>query len=181
MTKYPEIKTKPIPPEQKFDLIENRNRGILAEFIVKRALMIDSSTRLEWDSYDLIAVDNCKIEIKSAAYIQAWKQKKKSVISFDIAPKSSLQEDNSYSEHKTRHSEIYVFCLLDHCDQETINPMNLNQWTFFIVPTIELNKKLGAQKSLSVSTIELLKHKKCDYGELRKEFDIVKSTLPNIR
>lgn len=66
--KFPEIKTKLLEPTEKFkfnnenldisitdfwkwnqsDLIENRNRGILAEFIVKSALNIDTKTRLEW-------------------------------------------------------------------------------------------------------------------------------------
>ena len=36
------------------DLIENRTRGILAEFIVKKALEIESDKRIEWDNFDLI-------------------------------------------------------------------------------------------------------------------------------
>ncbi len=35
------------------NLIENRTRGILAEFIVKEALEINSKNRVEWDDYDL--------------------------------------------------------------------------------------------------------------------------------
>ena len=36
------------------DLIENRNRGILAEFLVMKALGIQRPTRLEWNEVDLI-------------------------------------------------------------------------------------------------------------------------------
>ena len=64
------------------NLIENRTRGILAEFIVKKALDIKNETRIEWDSYDLITDDGFKIEIKSAAYIQSWNQSKFSKINF---------------------------------------------------------------------------------------------------
>lgn len=56
------------------DLIENRTRGILAEFIVKKALGIEDDNRIEWDDYDLITEKGIKIEIKSGAYIQTWAQ-----------------------------------------------------------------------------------------------------------
>lgn len=36
------------------NLIENRTRGILAEYIVKEALCIKDGLRIEWDSYDLM-------------------------------------------------------------------------------------------------------------------------------
>ena len=66
------------------DLIENRTRGILAEYIVKKALEIKSNDRIEWDDYDIITDTGVKIEIKSAAYIQTWEQTKYSNISFGM-------------------------------------------------------------------------------------------------
>ena len=42
------------------DLIENRTRGILAEFIVKKALNIKNESRVEWDDYDLITEKGTK-------------------------------------------------------------------------------------------------------------------------
>lgn len=69
------------------DLLNNSLRGVLAEFIVKKALNISSIFRTEWDSYDFITKDGFKIEVKSAAYLQSWKQKTLSKIIFDIAPK----------------------------------------------------------------------------------------------
>ena len=115
-----EIKAQPKEPNQQFvvgekmldfkledfwkwtlsDLIENRNRGILAEFIVKQSLKIKSSTRLEWDAFDLETDNGIKIEIKSAAYIQAWKQKSYSKISFGIAPTKTLAKAANYLAKK---------------------------------------------------------------------------------
>ena len=46
------------------NLIENRTRGVLAEFIVKQALEIDMEKRIEWDNFDLISQSGKKIEIK---------------------------------------------------------------------------------------------------------------------
>ena len=44
------------------NLLENRTRGILAEFIVKQALNIDNEIRIEWDSYDLITKEGSKLK-----------------------------------------------------------------------------------------------------------------------
>ena len=153
------------------DLIENRNRGILAEFIVRQALEIKYPTRLEWDSFDLITDDGVKVEVKSAAYIQAWKQKKYSDIQFSIEPTRVPLEDNNYSEEKVRRADIYIFCLLGHKDQTTIDPMNLDQWVFYVLPTKILNEKLPNQKSISLNTLKSLNCQECDYGQLRMFFE----------
>lgn len=152
------------------DLIENRNRGILAEFIVMKALGIKGRTRLEWDAFDLETEEGVKIEIKSAAYIQAWKQANYSTISFGIAPTKTLLKDNNYSKELKRHADVYVFCLLHHKDQATLNPMNLGQWTFYLVKTSTLNIHNLPQKSIGLSSIKLLDHKKCSYGNLKANF-----------
>ena len=153
------------------DLIENRNRGILAEFIVRQALGIKNPTRLEWDAYDLITNDGVKIEVKSAAYIQAWKQENYSDIIFGIELTRVPLEDNNYSDEKLRRADIYIFCLLGHKYQSTINPMNLNQWVFYVVPTKILNEKFPFQKSISLNTLKSLNCQECDYGQLRLSFE----------
>ncbi len=188
---YPVIDANPLDPNELFkfhnrsigfpivdfwrwnqsDLIENRNRGILAEFIVKSALRIEADTRLEWDAHDFETNDKIKIEVKSAAYIQAWEQTKLSAIQFDIAPKKQLQKDNNYSEDRVRSADVYIFCLLHHKDQDSINPMELSQWTFYLVLTKDLDAVIPMQKSISISTIEMLPHRKCDYAKLRETFD----------
>jgi len=189
--RYPAIDSKPLKPDEQFkfqnelldisivdfwkwnqsDLIENRNRGILAEFIVRSSLNIKDDSRLEWDAYDLESSDGVKIEVKSAAYIQAWGQTKLSTIQFDIAPKKQLQEDNSYTVQKVRKAEIYIFCHLHHKDQSTINPLELSQWIFYLVLTKDLDKEIPEQKSISISTIEILPHEKCNYNNLKDAFE----------
>jgi len=195
--KLPEIKTPQLPPNLEFkfegksenfelgefwrwalsDLVENRNRGILAEFIIKKGLGLVSTTRLEWDAYDLITADNNKIEVKSSAYIQAWEQKEFSKINFGIAPTKTLLKDNSYSEDYRRHADIYIFCLLAHKDQVTINPMNLEQWKFYIVTCQTLDAKLKSQKTLSLSTLESLDHIQCKYDQLKESLKAIKGTI----
>lgn len=157
------------------NLIENRNRGILAEFIVKQGLDIQIESRLEWDSYDLIK-DDIKIEVKSAAYVQSWNQKKHSTISFNISNSRSISDDNKYSAEKTRQANIYIFYLLDHKDRTTINPLDLNQWTFYLVSTSILNNRFPTQKTIRLSIIECIEHKKCNYDELKDRFKLLTSS-----
>ena len=66
------------------DLVSNTARGVLAEYIVARALKIPTGEEIrdEWAPFDLLTPDGIKIEVKSAVYVQSWKQSRFSRISF---------------------------------------------------------------------------------------------------
>ena len=65
------------------DLLDNLERGVLAEFIVATALGIPTGgTRVNWDPWDLTTPDGIRVEVKSAAYLQSWDQQRLSAISF---------------------------------------------------------------------------------------------------
>ena len=149
------------------NLVENRTRGILAEFIVMKALGVKSITREEWDDFDIETSEGIKIEVKSAAYIQSWKQEELSKISFDIKPSYSVFDENKGV--KQRWSDVYVFCLLAHTDKTTIDPLNLNQWTFYILPTKILNTKKPYQKTITLNSLLNLKPVISPFGQLYKK------------
>ena len=68
------------------DLVSNTMRGVLAEYIVAEALGIAGKTvRNEWGAFDLQTNENIKVEVKSAAYVQSWRQERHSVIQFGVA------------------------------------------------------------------------------------------------
>ena len=150
------------------DLIENRTRGILAEFIVKKALEIKNKNRIEWDDYDLVTEKGTKIEVKSGAYIQTWEQKKYSNITFNIPKTAGNKENPNYNGTHQRWSDFYVFCLLDCKSQKEINPMDLEQWTFYVLKTKILNEKVGNQKSISLNSLLKLNLKTATFKELKK-------------
>ena len=94
------------------DILSNRNRSVFAEFLVASALGITDNPRIEWDAVDLRYQD-ISIEVKSAAYIQSWKQEKLSSIIFDISKKKSWDaETNQVFRESVRSADMYVFCLL---------------------------------------------------------------------
>ena len=59
----------------------NNTRGYLAEFLVANAVGA-FGPRIEWDAYDIITPEGIRIEVKSSAYLQAWKQAGPSKIVF---------------------------------------------------------------------------------------------------
>jgi hypothetical protein len=150
------------------DLLSNATRGVLAEFIVASALELDMDVRTEWDAYDFKTKKGLKIEIKSAAYLQSWKQEKLSAIQFRIAPTKGWYADtNKFSEEIKRQSDIYIFCILDHKDKRTVDPLNLDQWKFYLLETSKLDEKLKNQKTLTLSGLLKLNPLVCTFLEIK--------------
>jgi hypothetical protein len=140
------------------DLVSNATRGRLAEFIVAKALGISTNiVRDEWGAYDLIAQDGTKIEVKSAAFLQSWFQNNFSKISF-VVPKTHEYDPNTnrLSQEQRRQADVYVFALLTHKDKQTIDPLDLNQWRFYVLPTRVLNARTRSQHSITLRTLETL-------------------------
>ncbi|MCH8905109.1 MAG: hypothetical protein IIA45_14480 [Bacteroidetes bacterium] len=140
------------------DILSNVTRGIFAEFLVGTAIGLDpKNIRDEWAAFDLTSKNGIKLEIKSAAYIQSWYQKAYSTISFSIKPAKYWDpETNILSKVSKRHADVYVFCLLKCKDQAIIDPLNLDQWEFYVLPTIELDEYERSQSSLTLNSLTKL-------------------------
>ena len=116
----------------------------------------------------MITKEGVKIEIKSGAYIQTWKQKKYSNISFSISKTAGSKENPKFNGTHQRWSDFYIFCLLDCKNQKDINSMKLEQWTFFVLKTEVLNEKVKNQKSIGINSLMKLNPIKAKYNELKK-------------
>jgi hypothetical protein len=139
------------------DLASNALRGVLAEFLVANALGVARGTRIEWDAYDLQTDYGATVEVKSAAYLQSWSQSKMSDIVFGIQPRIGWNAStNTYGVERKRQADVYVFALLKHQDKATLDPLNLDQWEFWVVPTSLLDNVLPTQKALRLATLRQL-------------------------
>lgn len=150
------------------DLLGNTLRGVLAEYIVATAFDVTRNSRIEWAEYDLLTQEGLKLEVKSAAYLQSWQQKALSKINFGIEPKKTPLGTNiaNSTATKCRHADVYIFCLLHHRDMLTVNPLDLEQWTFYTLPTKTLDAECGKQKRLSLSRLLSLRPLVATYTEL---------------
>ncbi len=156
------------------ELLGNAYRGILAEFIVASALDRLDELRIEWDEYDICTKKGLKIEIKSSAYLQSWEQEKLSTISFNIAPTGISQSQDSVH---TRKSDVYIFCVLSHKDKNTVNPLDLSQWDFYILESAVLDKKVGKQKTITLSSLKRLKPAKVEYDGIKKKIKALEKSI----
>ncbi len=140
------------------DIMSNATRGILAEFIVASATLINLKTiREEWGAFDLETPDGIKLEIKSSAYLQTWHQENLSKISFGIRETYGWNSStNKYGTQAQRHADVYVFCLLHHGDKQTVDPLNMNQWCFYVLPTVQINNYTRSKHSITLKSLETL-------------------------
>jgi len=133
--------------------------------------------REEWAEHDFstgIQLDDNKsyvvnIEVKSSSYIQTWEQNGFSKIIFSIK-KKGVTSIKSKKQVLKRPSDIYVFCLLNHKDKETINPLNMDQWLFYVISTKIIDELFNDRKSISLETLKKIS-KSVGFNELRKKIE----------
>ena len=150
------------------DVLNNTLRGTIAEYIVSQAMEACTPVRVEWNTVDITTPKGIKIEVKSSAYLQSWHQNRPSEISFGIAKTYPWDwETNQYGETQVRSADVYVFCVLAHLDGQTVNPLELTQWEFYILPTSTLDSSLGNQKTVSLSRLKKLGTAALGYDQIR--------------
>lgn len=150
------------------DLVMNTTRGILAEYIVARALGVSTNrAREEWGAFDLKTRDGMRVEVKSSAYVQSWAQEKLSTIQFVVRKRLGWDPDTNVMDTEARwHADVYVFALLAHQDKASIDPLNLAQWQFWAVVTKDLDRRSRSQHSITLKSLHELAGDPVDFGGL---------------
>lgn len=140
------------------DLVSNVVRGIFAEFLIAQALGIDTSgVRDSWAAFDLLTPDGVRVEVKSAAYVQSWWQRRLSPVSFAVRrTRAWSAETGLMAADAARQADVYVFALLAHADKASIEPLNVEQWRFFVVPTAVLDARTRSQHSITLASLRRL-------------------------
>ena len=151
------------------DLVMNTTRGILAEYIVARALGVSTDrAREEWGAFNLKTSYGLRIEVKSCAYVQNWAQEKLSTIQFVVPKRLGWDPDTNIMEAEARrHADVYVFALLAHEDKATVDPLNLTQWQFWAVPTEDLDGRSRSQHSITLNSLCKLAGNPVCFSDLR--------------
>jgi hypothetical protein len=140
------------------DLVSNTMRGVLAEFLIAKALGIGTDgIRDEWGACDLEHPSGIKIQVKSSAYVQSWAQKGPSFITFPVRKTRAWDSATGLEDPEPRrHADAYVFALLAHRDKATVDPFQLSQWRFYVLPTSVLNARTRSQHSITLRSLEAL-------------------------
>ena len=141
------------------NLVDNRNRGIFAEWLVGQALgAIDAGEfRQEWEAWDL-QYRHASIEVKTSGLNQYWSPLLRSKPSFGITvPKQIFCEQTKKRQANlqgTRPADVYVFCLHTSLPATNANVACPYTWEFWVIAGRTLDDKLGAQKTVRPSTLD---------------------------
>jgi len=149
-------------------------QGEIAEFIVARALGIDVPHNKElWTLYD-IDYHGVRIEVKETSYYHPWNEDGKVSQSrkFGITMANSAYEDKEKPNRYERQNDIYVFCVVNGDTRGTSNPLVLDNWDFYIVPTSVINEKCKDNKSISLKRIQQLRYSPLKFNEIKNVIDI---------
>ncbi|MFC1417813.1 hypothetical protein [Streptacidiphilus cavernicola] len=145
------------------DLRTNTTRGLLAEFLVHRALGAQVRNQ-EWDSFDVLTPDGLRVEVKSSAYVQAWDQRSPSAIRFGRLRGRVWTPQGGGAEAPTFNADVYVFALHSAPDHDSYNPLDIGQWLFHVLPAPRV-EALG-QASLGLTALRRLSGDPVPYAEL---------------
>ena len=193
--RYPEIRSKILPPDAPIlardgskvgevkdfwqwaysNLIDNTARGKLAEYLIACVLGVEKTPTQPWAAFDLRSKEGLAIEVKTSGYLQAWGQDDLSKIVFGIPQTHGWDGENGkFLKDFKRQSDVYVFCVHNHKEQETLNPLDTKQWDFYLLPTRILDEKVGKQRTISLSAIISLGARKCTFESLNEEIKLLK-------
>jgi hypothetical protein len=156
------------------DILSNRNRAVFAEFLVGRALDCLQRPRIEWDAVDL-RYKGSRIEVKSAAAVQSWAQRRPSRVTFGIAgTKAWDAATGATSPDAHRNADLYVFCHFTELSPEKAGEslLDTRAWEFYVLPTSELERNFPNAKSLSLSVLRRLV-RPVSFSSLRDQVDAV--------
>ncbi|HET9365949.1 MAG TPA: hypothetical protein VFP71_13145 [Candidatus Angelobacter sp.] len=103
--------------------------------------------------------------MKSAAYLQLWHQNKLSKIEFGIRPTRAWDAANgTYAAEVKRQADLYIFALLAHQDKATLDPLDLGQWEFYVVPSAQLPDRAA----ITLAAVRQLCPLAVSFSELRR-------------
>ncbi|WP_157944038.1 hypothetical protein [Blastococcus atacamensis] len=136
------------------DLRANTVRSMLAEYLVARALGAAHRPRIEWDAYDIVTPEGLKLEVKSGAYLQAWEQSRLSMVTFSGLRARTWSSAEGYSEAESYNADGYVFAVLTAKDHASYDALDVDQWSFWVLPRDVLAKT--GQRSIRLSRVEKL-------------------------
>jgi len=160
------------------NLVDNRNRGIFAEWMIGQALdcIPPDTCRVEWDSYDLLYRDT-KVEVKASGLSQTWNPHNPTTPRFTITGQKwtwltdeeaeTLQHEDLDAQHRRsgvwiennpplRPADLYVFCLHQALPATNANVTDPEEWTFWVIPTKTLDATVGGQKTIGIKKLDQL-------------------------
>jgi hypothetical protein len=136
------------------DLRLNSTRGMLAQFLVARAVVDTRRHDDGWGNFDVLTPEGIRVEVKSSGYLQSWEQGRASAIRFGGLTGHPWSAATGYGAEREIRADVFVFCVQTATTPETYDPLDLAQWAFHVVPG-ETIRQTG-QRSIGLGTVRRL-------------------------
>ena len=113
-----------------------------------------SQPRLDFNKYDVQTPDGITIEVKAAAYLQSWRQARLSTIRWGGLRAGTWDETTrAWSSTADARADVYVLALQTETDPALLDPTDLAQWLFCVLPN-RVVRELGI--SVGLATVQRL-------------------------
>lgn len=149
------------------------NLGYVAEFLVAKALEKNNpENSIGWTVYDL-TYGEMKIEVKTTSYYHSFNPDGFTSEQRVFSIRKTHTKYKNVASNKERQNDIYIFCVDTGRTRETANPLNLDCWDFYVVPTSLIDKFCKDQKTVSLNRIQNITGMKkgISYNELKDAVD----------
>lgn len=116
------------------DLRDNTTRGILAEFLVAKAVGDERSLRVGWDNFDVQGPGpgGPAIEVKCSAYLQSWAQKRLSDLTFGrLTGREFDWTLGEYSVDVRVRADVFVFAVQTQREPAAYDMLDISHWEFW--------------------------------------------------
>jgi hypothetical protein len=151
------------------DLREDSTRGILAEFIVGKALGTKEAEeyRISWSNFDLTTPSCIQVEVKSSAYLQSWKQTKLTQIRFGgLVARSYDEAAVRFGPEPEIRADVFVFAIQTCRDPQAYDALDIGQWEFYVA-TAEAIREHGGH-SVGLPAVQRFANGPIPYSELAR-------------
>ena len=124
-----------------------------------------------WAKFDLTYREK-GIEVKSASYHQRWHQEKMSNVSYNVPSTLAWDETtNIFDTEATRQAFMYVLCLLSEKRRDIVNPLDIDQWVFWVIPTSFFDERARSQHSITYNSLIREIGEPVRFAEIRSKVD----------
>lgn len=160
--------------------------GRVGEFLVAMALKKDLPDNNNGWTYWDINYDKKRIEVKTTSYYKPYRGdgNYSEIRTFGIQKAYPNEDDSAqiYSKvkkktEKVRNNDIYVFVLNIGKTKIEADPLKLENWVFYVIPTDTINNKCGDQKTISLKKVQSLCEARNKNGV---RFDQLKDEIDNV-
>jgi hypothetical protein len=134
------------------DLLAAPTRARLVEFVVAALLGVRTPKPRSDRSPDLLTADGTAVRVKSASAVTVEGRRDPGKVHFSPLPWRAPRRGPSVPATVPR-SRAHVFVVIGNAEPADVNPLDLDQWRFYVPSTARLEEKMKRQRALSLAVL----------------------------